>query len=269
MQSGPMDESLFQPRLFRSTVPYYARYRLAYPDLLIQRVIERSGLQWGDMVLDLGCGPGLLAIPFAKAEMRVRAVDPEPDMIAAAKEAAQKAMVMIDFRQGSSFDLHEGAGRFKLVAMGRSFHWMDRKRTLSVLDQIVVRDGAVAIFTDHHPDTAENRWRAALREVAERYGANYSAWRRQRRDPDYRSHESLLLDSAFAHVEETSVFVRNRLSIDDIIGRALSLSATSPEKLGARQDAFEEDLRIELGRLSPDGFFTEVAQIGASIAKRA
>jgi ubiquinone/menaquinone biosynthesis C-methylase UbiE len=264
-----MDESLFQPRLFRSTVPYYARHRLGYPDLLIQRVIERVGLQWGGMVLDLGCGPGLLAIPFAKAQMRVRGVDPEPDMLAAAREAARDAAVMVDFRQGSSFDLHEGSGRFKLVAMGRSFHWMDRERTLALLDHVVVPEGAVAIFTDHHPDTAENRWREAVREVGARYGANYSQWRRMRRDPDFRSHESLLLDSPFGQVEETSVFVRNRLTIDDIIGRALSLSATSPEKLGERRDAFEEDLRIELGRIAPDGIFTEVAQIGASIAKRA
>jgi len=263
-----MDESLFEPRLFRSTVPYYARYRLGYPDLLIQRVIERAGLQWGDAVLDLGCGPGLLAIPFAKAEMRVRAMDPEPEMLAAAKEAAQKAMVVVDFRQGSSFDLHESAGPFKLVAMGRSFHWMDREKTLQLLDQIVLPDGAVAVFTDHHPDTAENRWRAAVREIGERYGANYSAWRKRRRDPEFRSHESVLMDSAFSQVEETSVFVRNRLSIDDIVGRALSLSATSPEKLGARLEAFKEDLRSELLQMSPGGLFTEIAQIGASVAKR-
>ncbi|HUJ02888.1 MAG TPA: class I SAM-dependent methyltransferase [Rhizomicrobium sp.] len=268
MQSRHMDESRFEPRLFRTTVPYYARYRLGYPDLLIERVIERAGLQWGDAVLDLGCGPGLLAIPFAKAQMRVRGMDPEPDMLAAAREAAREAAVVVDFRQGSSFDLHEGSGRFKLVAMGRSFHWMDRKETLEILDQIVVRDGAVAIFTDHHPDTVENKWREAVREIGSRYGAEYSQWRKRRRDPEYRSHESLLLDSPFSQVEETSIFVRNPLSIDEIIGRALSLSATSPEKLGARRAAFEDDLRAELARLSPGGAFTEVAQIGASIARR-
>ncbi len=263
-----MDESVFEPRLFRTTVPFYARYRLGYPDSLIKRVIDRAGLQWGDPVLDLGCGPGLLAIPFAKAEMRVRAIDPEPDMLAATKEAAQKAMVMIDLRQGSSFDLHESAGRFKLVAMGRSFHWMDRVRTLAVLDNVVLRDGAVAIFTDSHPETRENCWRAAVREIGARYGAEYSGWRRKRRDPDYRSHESLLLESAFSLVEEASVFVRNELTTDDIVGRTLSLSATSPEKLGERRASFEADLRSELAKLSPDGRFTEIAQIGASIARR-
>lgn len=263
-----MDEASFDPRLFRSTVPFYARYRPGYPDILIQRVIERTGLQWSDAVLDLGCGPGLLAIPFAKAQMRVRALDPEPDMLAAAKEAAREAAVVVDFRQGSSFDLHEGTGRFKLVVIGRAFHWMDRRATLQVLDRIVVPGGTIALFTDHHPATMENRWREAVREIGARYGADYGSWRERRRAPEFRSHESLLLDSPFSDVEETSVFVRNSLTTDDIIGRTLSLSATSPEKLGARRETFETDLRRELTRLAPAGVFTEVVQIGATIARR-
>ena len=265
-----MDETLptYDARLFRSTVPYYARYRLGYPDLLIKRVIERAGLKWGDAVLDLGCGPGLLSIPFAKAEMRVRGLDPEPDMLAEAKEAAREAAVAVDFRLGSSFDLHEGSARFKLVAMGRSFHWMDRAATLRVLDRIVTGDGAVAIFSDTHPATVENRWREAVREIAARYGAEYSGWRRARREPEFRSHESYLLASDFSVVESVGVFVRNTLAIDDIIGRALSFSATSPEKLGERQGAFERDLRNELTRLSPDGRFTEIAEIYALVARR-
>ncbi len=70
------DEPSFEPHRFRSTVPYYARYRLSYPDLLIRRVAALVGLKPGDLVLDLGCGPGFLAVPFARAGMAVTAVDP-------------------------------------------------------------------------------------------------------------------------------------------------------------------------------------------------
>jgi hypothetical protein len=31
----------YDPRRFETTVPYYARYRLGYPELLIRRVVER------------------------------------------------------------------------------------------------------------------------------------------------------------------------------------------------------------------------------------
>jgi ubiquinone/menaquinone biosynthesis C-methylase UbiE len=75
------DDRAYEPRRFRTTVPFYERYRLGYPDRLIQRVIAFTGLEPGDAVLDLGTGPGLLAIPFAAAGMRVSAADPEPDML--------------------------------------------------------------------------------------------------------------------------------------------------------------------------------------------
>ncbi len=32
-----MSQDSFNPRRFRTTVPYYARYRLAYPDALVAR----------------------------------------------------------------------------------------------------------------------------------------------------------------------------------------------------------------------------------------
>src|SRR6185503_11262660 len=95
----------FNPRRFRSTVPFYARYRLGYPDSLIARVAAFVGLRAGDTVMDLGCGPGLLAVPFAKLGMRVTAVDPEPDMVEACRAAAAEAGVAIEVRQGSSYAL--------------------------------------------------------------------------------------------------------------------------------------------------------------------
>ncbi|HEY0107435.1 MAG TPA: methyltransferase domain-containing protein, partial [Rhizomicrobium sp.] len=98
----------FDPRRFRSTVPFYARYRLGYPDALIARVARFAGLTPGDAVMDLGCGPGLLAVPFAQLGFAVTAVDPEPDMVAACGAAAREAGVAVDIRQASSFDLPAG-----------------------------------------------------------------------------------------------------------------------------------------------------------------
>ena len=54
----------YEPRRFQSAVPYYERYRLAYPERLIARVAALVGLKPGDAVLDLGCGHRLLACPL-------------------------------------------------------------------------------------------------------------------------------------------------------------------------------------------------------------
>ena len=91
----------FEPRRFRSTVPYYTRYRLAYPESLVRRVAGMVGLVPGDAVMDLGCGPGLLALPFARLGMRVTAIDPEPDMLAELEASARSAGYGLVKRTGS------------------------------------------------------------------------------------------------------------------------------------------------------------------------
>ena len=258
----------FDPHRFETAVPYYARHRLAYPGRLIARVVDETGLEPGDAVMDLGCGPGTLSIPFALAGMRVTAIDPEPSMLAAARDAARAAGVAIDAREGSSFDLPAGIGPFRLVTMGRSFHWMDRAATLAALDGVVTADGALAFFDDDHPKTAENAWRQALRDLSDRYGRAEASHILAEKAPDFRSRESLLLDSAFGDIEKFGVVVRHERDIEDIVGLALSLSTSSIQALGERRAEFERELRAILTGLSPSGRFVEIADMSVQVARR-
>jgi len=250
---------------FQSTVPFYTRYRLSYPHRLIERVIDLTRARSGDPVLDLGTGPGLLAIPFAAAGMRVTAADPEPVMLEAAGEAARAAGVALTLWHGGSDDLQPGMGPYHLVTMGRSFHWMDRAATLRRLEDIIAPGGAIVLFHDEHPKTAENRWLDALNTVSKRYGRDDEPVISERKSPDYRSHESLLLASRFNVLEAISVVIRKSITADEIIGRALSMSTCSPEKLGERAGAFESELR---GALAGSEAFTEIASLVALIARR-
>ncbi len=254
----------YDPHRFRSTVPFYARYRMAYPQALIGWVIALVGLEPGDAVLDLGCGPGTLAVPFAQAGMRVTGVDPEPAMLAAARATGAP----LTLAEGSSFAMPAGIGPFRLVTMGRSFHWMDRAATLARLDGLVSAGGAVALFDDEHPRTQENLWRRKLDEIGRRYGRGDEAHIQERDSAHYRSHASHLFDSAFNDLRQVSIIVRRALSADDIVGLAFSLSTSSPQKLGDRAPQFEADLRAELAALSPDGRFSEIAEMNALVAKR-
>ncbi|HEX4157124.1 MAG TPA: class I SAM-dependent methyltransferase [Rhizomicrobium sp.] len=263
-----MDQPDYDPRRFRANVPFYARYRLGYPDSLIHRISRSVGLERGDAVLDLGAGPGLLAIPFARAGMAVTAVDPEPGMLAELKESAAGHGVAVNIRRGSSFDMPAGLGPFRLVTIGRAFHWMNRPAALEMLDGMIGAGGAIALVHDDHPPTVENIWRGVLRDVADRYGRADAPHVRETHAKGYRSHESVLLDSPFSQLERVGVIIRRELTADDIVGLAHSLSALSPEKLGTRAQAFETELREELARLSPDNRFIEIAELFALIAKR-
>ncbi|MGH8219852.1 MAG: class I SAM-dependent methyltransferase [Steroidobacteraceae bacterium] len=256
-------------RRFESTVPYYARYRLGYPARLIERVIALVRLEPGDAVLDLGTGPGLLAIPFAAAGFKVTAADPEPAMLEAARQAARDAGVALELWLGGSNELAAGMGPFRLVTMGRSFHWMDRASTLAMLEQLVSPEGAVALFHDDAPKTAENAWHDVMREVSDRYGRGAEPHVVVFQAADYRTHVSYLLDSAFCSLDGVSVVIRHSITVDEIVGRAFSMSTCSREKLGDRAAAFEDELRAALREQSPSGMFIEIAELTALVATRA
>jgi predicted RNA methylase len=256
------------PRRFQSTVAFYERYRLGYPDRLVARVAGLLGLKPGDAVLDLGAGTGMLAIAFARLGMAVTAMDPEPDMLAACSEAAREAGVSLRTVTGSSYDLAPGMGPFQLVTMGRSFHWMDRAATLAMLDTIIAPGGGVALFHDAHPPVAENDWYKTMCNLADKYGRRDAAHIRERKGGGHRRYEPFLYASAFTELDGLSVTIRQPLTIDDIVGRALSTSVCSPQKLGERRGAFTAALTDALRALSPDGTFTEIAELVALVARR-
>ncbi|MEO8300951.1 MAG: methyltransferase domain-containing protein, partial [Rhizomicrobium sp.] len=242
--------------MFQSIAAQYERFRLDFPDRLLARVATLAGLKPGDAVLDLGCGTGMLAMGFARLGMAVTAMDPEPEMLAATGAAARGLAVTPIL--GGSQDLTPAMGPFRLVTMGRSFHWMDRAATLAMLDKIVTPDGGVALFHDAHPPVAENGWFKTLCEVQERYRQDKKVQdKTAARTGGHRRYEPFLFASAFTQLDGLSVTIRQPLGIEDIVGRAFSMSHSALP--GAQREEFAGALAAALRELSPDGKFVEVA----------
>lgn len=252
---------------FSSTVSHYVTGRLDYPRRLIGNVARWLGVSQGDRVLDLGCGPGFLAISFAELGCEVSGLDPDVAMLAAARKLAAEKGVACEFREGSSYDLSPAFGRFKLVTMGRSFHWMDRQATLAALDGMIEADGAVALFGDHHPRCRQNGWLAALDEIRLKFELA-EEFRKLQRAGEVDRHEIPLLASAFSCLESLSVTELRPLGIDGAVERALSFSNCAPHKLGDRRPAFEAELRAALAPFAPDGQLTELVEFIGLIGRR-
>jgi SAM-dependent methyltransferase len=257
----------FEPRRFRSTVPFYAAHRVPYPEALIAFVAKRCGLACGSPVLDLGCGPGPLAVAFARLGCTVTAMDPELGMLEAAAEHAAANGVLVRLVEGSSYDLGTRDGPFQVVAMGRSFHWMDRDATLRVLDQIIEPTGAVVLFGDRRIATPGADWPSLLHDLSVEFAPSGTAkcWRS---NSAWEPHEVVLLRSPFAHLTLHGLTMARDLTADDIAGLAYSKSSTSPDALGRLREAFEGKLRAGLAELAPDGVFNEIVEIRALIARR-
>jgi ubiquinone/menaquinone biosynthesis C-methylase UbiE len=256
----------FEPRRFKSTADYYLRGRLDYPRKLIQLVARRVQVDRESRVLDLGSGPGFLAVAFSSFAGETVGLDPEPDMIATAQRYALESGAEVNFQRGSSYDLSPALGTFRLVTMGRSFHWMDREKTLETLDQLIVPDGAVALFRDVYLDVPENSWRAVYSGFLDQYKERYSA--REVARSVRSDHTPVLLQSPFSVLEKISISRRVNTTVSQLLHRALSFSGTSPARLGPEKDLFLDKLESLLLRQSSSGIFHEVIETEALLGFR-
>ncbi|RRJ94482.1 class I SAM-dependent methyltransferase [Opitutaceae bacterium TAV4] len=259
----------FVPHRFKSAAEYYVRGRLSYPPALISRVASLTGLTAQDRVLDLGCGPGFLAVAFASHAREVIGIDPEPAMLREAEHYARhaNATANVSFRQGSSYDLAPELGQFRLVTMGRSFHWMDRTATLEKLLDLTPADGVVALFDDSRCKVPANDWQTRIQAVLEPY-TNRDEDYTVRRGKDWKPHLSYLLESQFNRVEQISVIQKIGTPVERHIDRVLSKSSTSLERLGADLEPVLEKLRAILNEEAVNGVVTEVVEFRALLGFR-
>ena len=66
---------------FATTVALYEELRPPYPPAFFRKVVQRLALGKQHTLIDLGTGPGLLALGFAPYVGRIVGVDPEPAML--------------------------------------------------------------------------------------------------------------------------------------------------------------------------------------------
>ena len=244
---------------FASTIPYYSRYREPYPAVFFSTVAERLALRGGERLLDVGCGPGLLAIGFAPFVDSCTGVDPEPGMLAAARTAAAAAGVKLDLVEARIEDAPADIGTFDLATIGRALHWMDREATLQVLHRVVAAGGAILSCGARISDL--NAWAQPYQDILKGW-ADEPGYQRYHID-----HAAWFAGSRFTVVDEIKLSYRHRVTIADLIGRALSKSSTSLAVLGDRRGAFEVQIRNSLKPFTKAGLLDEEIEPVATVIK--
>ncbi len=236
---------------FDSTAPYYVRYREPYPPSFFREVAVRQRLLGRERLIDIGCGPGLLAIGFAPFVRSSVGVDVETEMLEAARVEAARAGVHVELMQARIEDLPAGVGVFQVVTIGRALHWFDRDAALAVLERIVAENGWIAICGTRAFGTAIDGLDGKFHEIRRAWSTN----------PDetcyHIDYDEWFRGSRFRKVEDVEVSETHQVTIPDLIGRALSMSTTSPQVLGDRRPAFEAAMREALEPLSTSGVFDE------------
>lgn len=146
--------------------------RPAYPAELYERLVEIApGL---GCLLDLGCGPGKLAIALSPRFEQITAVDPSEHMLDMAQALGRNGRHNIRWIKGRADDV-ELAGPFDLIVVGAAIHWMRHDLVMPKLRRALGDKGLLALIHGDAPSEAPwiGAYRAHVKRWVEKGGA---AW---------------------------------------------------------------------------------------------
>jgi ubiquinone/menaquinone biosynthesis C-methylase UbiE len=125
-------------------------------DLQVDKVLEKLALPADAVIGDLGCGPGIFALAFAKACPRgiVYASDIEPAQLDRVRAGIAKLGVRNIVPVLASYDdPHFPPGRADVVFIGDTYHHLqDRVAYMQRLKGVLKKDGRVVVF-EYKPGT--------------------------------------------------------------------------------------------------------------------
>jgi SAM-dependent methyltransferase len=266
----------YDPDKYRGTARYYVASRPAYSRALVATLTAEVRLDGNGRLLDVGCGPGVLALQLADYFTYVVGVDPDADMLAEASRCADEADVRnVRWVRGLAeelpqLDLGLDQGLFRLVTFGQSFHWTDQEPVAEAVYDLLEPGGAMVLIWHRYdesrippPDVGPGYPlipHDAVQEVIERYlgPGSLGGHPGLTRLPD-EPYAATLDRTRFGTIRRT--FAPGRcdvvLSVDGVIARYLSTSFAAPYLFGDRLQAFTADVRETLSAYSSSGRFWE------------
>jgi SAM-dependent methyltransferase len=266
--------------LYAGSAEYYERGRLPYPAGLDEVAAAALGLDGTGRLVDVGCGPGIVARRLARLFASVVGVDADRAMVEqATRRAAEVGVANARWVHMRAEELPADLGRFRIATFAQSFHWLDRPRVAAAVRSMLEPGGALvhvhnwSMVGDPVPEAAHP---LPPYDDAERLVRRYLG-------PVRRAGQGVLPNGT--PDDEAAVFAAAGFepgervpvpggavatsSVDDLIARCFSASGSAPHLFGSRRDAFEADLAALLSDTSPSGEFAERVRDAALVIWRA
>ena len=244
--------------LFAGAAPHYAVGRIPYPDGLEAALTDALGLDGTGTLLDVGCGPGTIALRLADRFAHVVGLDPDPGMLAEAARLADAAGIpntrWVRARAEDLADhLHElPTPTVRVATLAQSFHWMDQPRVARTIHEVLDPDGGAFVHVGPGQTSGWLREGPPNEEIDElivRYlGTTHRAGQGVRPTSpggEERVLAALPFDGPERIVLDGAVHERTP---EQLVHNVLSMSNAAPHLFGDRLDDFVHDLRTLLDR---------------------
>jgi SAM-dependent methyltransferase len=244
---------------FASTVAYYENARPPYGAAFFEAVAQQLGFDRSRRLLDVGAGPGILAIGFAPYCGEVVGVDPEPGMVEAARAAAARARVAVRFIEGRFEDVAAKLGEFDVVTVGRAIHWLDPEPARAALDRALARQGRVLVCHASSVKDGRNPWLETFNTVRDRWKG----------DRPSRDHDTFFANGEFTRTGTIRVEGTYAVPVERLVERVLSMSTSSSERLGDEVPAMKSAMREKLAPFAAEGMIEDIVEARAEVFERA
>ena len=231
------------------TAGFYHQYRRGYPPPVIDALTGAFGLTSSDVAIDIGCGTGQLTLPIARKVRAVAGVEPEPDMLARARQAAaEQAVTNVSWVLGADTDIPAlaallGTRRAGVIAIGQALHWMNYRELIPALVPLLRPGGGIAVITNGTPMWLQaSAWSRALRDFLEQWLGSRPANACGTDDASQQRYRDTMTEAGL-DVTEVSHEYTDELDLDHLIGGVYS--ALPAQRLPAPEErtAFADQIR--------------------------
>jgi SAM-dependent methyltransferase len=251
---------------FDGTAAYYAQFRAPYAAEALDYLVEAFCLDHGARVLDLGSGPGTIAIPLSRFVAEVVAIDRDAAMLEEGRRlAAHAGRSNIRWICSGAEDLSESLGKFRLATIGQAFHWMDRDLVLRRLSKVIEDDGGLALVNPGKRRPQES-WEPVANQVVVRFlgprGRHPMMNPEPQHEPSLRRSECF---SVFTAREFPGEITRD---VASILGCLYATSSSARPHFGDRAVEFEAELFEALRSLNSSGVFKEQIESEVLVAPK-
>jgi ubiquinone/menaquinone biosynthesis C-methylase UbiE len=139
----------------RQAAPFAAAGAIRNQEAL-DRIVQWAGTGPEDTVLDVACGPGLLACAFARVAKHATGMDMTPAMLEQARKTQQEqGLKNVSWKQGDVYSLPFPDAHFSIVSSRFAFHHL--QDPLSALKEMkrVCNPGGKIVVADMAPQPAK------------------------------------------------------------------------------------------------------------------
>jgi len=256
----------YDPTIYQGAAVHYRQGRPPYSPQLESVLGGELRLDGSRRLLDVGCGPGVLAVRLAHLFEEAVGLDPDAAMLAEAQRAAaERGVTNVRWVEAVAEDLPGVApGPYRLVTFGQSFHWTDEPRVAEAVYDMLEPPGAIALIVDR----VDGRPRPSspgpppiphdeIDALVQRYlGSNRRAGRGTGPSRAHRF-EDVLARTRFGPPQ--SIFVPGVPDLvrdtESVLAGYFSFSSSAPHLFGDRVEDFAADMRELLASRSAEGLF--------------